>query len=81
MIRSQTFQKGVDTIHLSDLITDFGIDADNAFAGKFVILGKSGANTVIQFDQDGSAGGMAPVTLATVTAVAVTAADFILETT
>ncbi len=74
------FQKGVDKIDLRDLIADFGIDADNAFAGKFVILSKSGANTIVQFDQDGSAGGLGPVTLATVTSATVTAADFILET-
>ena len=30
------FQKGVDKIDLRDLIADFGIDADNALAGKFV---------------------------------------------
>ena len=73
------FQKGVDKIDLRDLITDFGIDADNAFAGKFVILSKAGANTIVQFDQDGSAGGLGPVTLATVTSAAVSAADLILE--
>ena len=74
------FQKGVDKIDLRDLIADFGIDADNAVAGKFVILGKAGANTIVQFDQDGSAGGLGTVTLATVTGVTVTAADFVLET-
>jgi Ca2+-binding RTX toxin-like protein len=73
------FQKGVDKIDLRDLIADFGVDADNAFAGKFVVLGKSGANTIVQFDQDGSASGLAPVTLATVTGATVTAADLILE--
>lgn len=74
------FQKGVDKIDLRDLIADFGIDPGAAFAGNFVLLSKSGANTVIQFDQDGSGGGLAPVTLATVTSATVTAADFVLET-
>lgn len=74
------FQKGVDKIDLRDLIADFGIDPGAAFAGNFVLLSKSGANTVIRFDQDGSGGGLAPVTLATVTSATVTAADFVLET-
>ncbi|MBA4096747.1 MAG: hypothetical protein C0484_08270 [Rhodospirillum sp.] len=74
------FQKGVDKIDLRDLITDFGIDADDAFTGKYVILSKAGASTIVQFDQDGSAGGLGPVTLATVKSAAITAADLILET-
>jgi Ca2+-binding RTX toxin-like protein len=74
------FQKGVDKIDLRDLIADFGIDAGNALTGGYVILSKSGANTIVQFDQDGSAGGLGPVTLATVKAATVTAADLILET-
>jgi Ca2+-binding RTX toxin-like protein len=74
------FQKGVDKINLADLIVDFGINADDAFAGKFVIVSKSGANTIVQFDQDGSAGGLGPVTLATVTGATLTAADVVLET-
>lgn len=73
------FQKGVDKIDLRDLIIDFGINADDAFTGKFVILSKAGANTIVQFDQDGSAGGLGPVTLATVTSATVTAADLVLE--
>ena len=44
-----------------------------------MILSKAGANTIVQFDQDGSAGGLGPVTLATVTSATVTAADFVLE--
>jgi Ca2+-binding RTX toxin-like protein len=73
------FQKGVDKIDLSALIENFGINADDAFAGGFVILGKAGANTIVQFDQDGSAGGLGLVTLATVTSATVTAADVVLE--
>jgi Ca2+-binding RTX toxin-like protein len=74
------FQKGVDKIDLRDLIADFGIDADNALAGKFVTLSKAGANTLVQFDQDGTGGAFSAVTLATVKAATVTAADLILET-
>ena len=73
------FQKGIDKVDLRDLIADFGINADDAFTGNFVILSKAGANTIVQFDQDGSAGGLGPVTLATVTSATVTAADFVLE--
>jgi Ca2+-binding RTX toxin-like protein len=73
------FQKGVDKIDLRDLIIDFGIDADDAFTGGFVILSKAGANTIVRFDQDGSAGGLGLVTLATVTGATVTAADVVLE--
>ena len=74
------FQKGVDKIDLRDRIIDFGIDADNALTGGYVILSKAGANTIVQFDQDGSAGGLGPVTLATVTRATVTAADLVMET-
>jgi hypothetical protein len=45
-----------------------------------VNLSKAGANTLVQFDQDGTVGAFAAVTLATVKAAAVTAADLILET-
>jgi Ca2+-binding RTX toxin-like protein len=76
------FQSGVDKIDLVDLFADFAIDPDDAFTGGYLVLDKSGANTIIRFDQDGNApGGTAfQVTLATVTSAVVLATDLILET-
>jgi serralysin len=76
------FQSGVDKINLVDLFADFAIDPDEAFTGGYLVLDKSGADTIIRFDQDGNApGGTAfQVTLATVTGATVLATDLILET-
>ena len=73
------FQSGTDKIELADLLDEFGVDAATALATQHVLLTKSGKDTLVQFDQDGSGGGMAPVTLATVTSATLTAADIILE--
>jgi Ca2+-binding RTX toxin-like protein len=76
------FQSGVDKIDLVDLFMDFAIDPDDAFTGGYLVLDKSGADTIIRFDQDGnSPGGSAfQVTLATVASATVLATDLILET-
>ncbi|HEV8391529.1 MAG TPA: hypothetical protein VGQ35_16880 [Dongiaceae bacterium] len=75
------FQSGADKIELGDLLGAFDIDFDDAFSGGFVLLTKSGTDTLVQFDSDGIAlSAAAPITLATVTDATVTQADVIFTT-
>ena len=61
-------------LDVSDLLDTFaGYDGTNAFTGGYLRFFASGANTLVQVDSDG--GGNGYVTLATLTAVTVTAAD------
>ena len=70
------FQSGADSIFMSDLLQGFAINEADAFSGGYILLTKNGADTLVQFDSDGSAGGGAmPVTLATVVNATVTTAD------
>jgi Ca2+-binding RTX toxin-like protein len=71
------FQTGVDRIELTDLLTEFGISAANAFSGGFVLLTKDGSNTLVQFDQNGGANSL--ITLATVANANVVAGDLMLD--
>jgi Ca2+-binding RTX toxin-like protein len=73
------FQTGTDRIELTDLLTDFGIDAATAFDGGFVLLTKSGADTLVQFDKDGTSGVSGALTLATVTKAGVAESDVLLD--
>lgn len=58
---------GNDKLDLSDLLDEFGIDPNATFSGGFVLLTKSGADTLVQFDSDGAGiFGALPLTLATV---------------
>jgi Ca2+-binding RTX toxin-like protein len=61
------FQHGVDKIDLSDILSDFGIGANDAFTGGFLKIDVVGNNTQILFDQNG--GGNDFTTLATLTNV------------
>ena len=70
------FQSGADTIDLSGLLNRFDIDAADAFANQHVLFSKVGADTLLQFDSDGT-GGVGPVTLATITNATLTQSDFI----
>ena len=72
------FQTGVDKIELTDLLSEFGIDPDDAFTGKFVLLTKDGADTLVQFDKDG-VGALNPLTIATVNNASVAASDLMLD--
>lgn len=73
------FQHGVDKIALADLLGLFGVNPADAFKDGYVQLATSGADTLVQFDSDGTAGISAtPLTLATVTGVAVTQSDILL---
>ena len=69
------FQSGLDFIFMSDLIQGFGIDFADAFSGGYILLTNSGADTLIQFDKDGSVGGGSALTLATVTNATVAVSD------
>jgi Ca2+-binding RTX toxin-like protein len=71
------FQTGVDRIELTDLLDEFGISAANAFSGGFVVLKDTGADTLVQFDQNGGANSL--ITLATVTNANVVAGDLMLD--
>jgi Ca2+-binding RTX toxin-like protein len=70
------FETGKDMIVLGDVLQAFSIDDTKAFTDGFVILTKDGANTVIEFDKDGSSGGASAVTLATVVGATVAQSDF-----
>jgi Ca2+-binding RTX toxin-like protein len=72
------FQSGADIIFMSDLIAGFGIDDSVAFTGGYILLTKSGADTLIQFDSNGGAN--SAVTLATVVNANVTTSDIELGT-
>jgi Ca2+-binding RTX toxin-like protein len=70
--------KPLDAIVLSDLIEDFKINPADAFSGSYVTLLQVGADTQVIFDRDGI-GASVPVVLATVTNVALTQADVLVE--
>ena len=72
------FQSGVDRIELSSLLVEFAIDPDDAISGGYVLLKDSGADTLVQFDQNGF-GGSGPITLATVTNADVAVSDLMLD--
>ena len=72
------FQTGADRIELADLISDFGIDPADAIGGGYVLLTKSGDDTLVRFDKDGT-GGTGPVTLATVVDAGVATTDLLLD--
>jgi trimeric autotransporter adhesin len=72
------FQTGADKIDLSDLLDEFGIDPNAAFSGGFVLLTKSGADTLVRFDSDGAGiFGALPLTLATVVNTTVVQTDML----
>jgi Ca2+-binding RTX toxin-like protein len=71
------FQSGVDKIDISQLLGFFDVELTDAFANQHVLFGKVGADTLLQFDSDG-AGGVGPVTLATITNATLVQGDFIL---
>ena len=73
------FQTGIDKIELTTLLEQFGIDAASALDGGFVRLTKVGADTLVQFDQDGTAGSAPPLTMATVVNATVVATDLYLD--
>jgi Ca2+-binding RTX toxin-like protein len=74
------FQTGADKIDLSDLIDEFDIDPNAAFSGGFVLLTKSGADTLVQFDSDGAGiFGALPLTLATVVNTTVAQSDILVS--
>jgi trimeric autotransporter adhesin len=72
------FQSGVDRIELASLLAEFAIDPDDAISGGYVLLKDTGADTLVQFDQNGF-GGSGPVTLATVTKATVAVSDLMLD--
>jgi Ca2+-binding RTX toxin-like protein len=72
------FQTGIDKIELSSLLDEFGIDPTTALFGGFVLLTKSGDDTLVRFDQDG-VGGTGPITLATVVDSKVATTDLMLS--
>jgi Ca2+-binding RTX toxin-like protein len=61
------FQHGVDKVDLSDILSDFGIGANDAFTGGFLKIDIVGNDTRILFDSNG--GGNDFLTLATLTNV------------
>jgi Ca2+-binding RTX toxin-like protein len=73
------FQHGQDRIDLSDLLSDFGIDAADAFDGGFLKIEVVGNNTNILFDADGGGDGF--LTLATLNNVRNVTADDLITTT
>jgi Ca2+-binding RTX toxin-like protein len=72
------FQTGTDRINVADLISDFGISPTNAISGGYMLLTRSGDDTLVRFDKDGT-GGAGPVTLATVVGAGVATTDLLLE--
>jgi Ca2+-binding RTX toxin-like protein len=72
------FQHGQDRIDLSDLFSDLGIDADDAFTGGFLKIEVVGNNTNILFDADGGGDGF--ITLATLNNVSNVTADDLITT-
>jgi Ca2+-binding RTX toxin-like protein len=71
------FEAGKDKIDLYDLFEDFNIFPDDAVDSGFLRLQVNGNDTLVQFDQNGSADSF--VTLATLQNVAnVTLADLII---
>ena len=67
------FQHGVDTIDLSDIFSDFEIDAGDAFTGGFLKIDVVGNATRILFDRSGGANDF--ITLATLNNVTNVTAD------
>ena len=63
---------------LGDILNELGIDDSGAISGGFVLLTKSGADTLVQIDTDGSAGLGGAITLATVTNATVAEGDLVL---
>ena len=63
---------------LASLLVEFAIDPDDAISGGYVLLKDSGADTLVQFDQNGF-GGSGPITLATVTNANVAVSDLMLD--
>ena len=75
------FQTGVDEIELTDLLETYGIalDPDDPLSGGFVRLTKSGSDTLVQFDVDGTAGAAPPLTMATAVNATVAAGDLLVD--
>jgi Ca2+-binding RTX toxin-like protein len=69
------FASGQDRIDVGDLMRDFGIENNEAFAGGHLKLLVQGQDTLLQFDADG--GGNSFVTLATITNVIVAQSDLV----
>ena len=61
-----------DILDLSDLLDGIGYAGTDAIADGVVLFTKSGANTIVRIDEDGSAGAGAATTLVTLTNAALT---------
>jgi Ca2+-binding RTX toxin-like protein len=71
------FQRGQDKLDVGDLFSDFGLShGGSALDGGHILFTQSGADTIVQFDPDGTGGG-APFTLATVVGIKLTDADIV----
>jgi Ca2+-binding RTX toxin-like protein len=74
------FQHGVDKVDLNDILSDFGIGANDAFTGGFLKIDIVGSDTRILFDSNGGGDGF--ITLATLNNVTnVTADDLTIQAT
>jgi Ca2+-binding RTX toxin-like protein len=62
-----------DILDLSDLLDDIGYAGTDAIADGVVLFTKSGTNTIVRIDEDGSLGAGAAVTLVTLTNATLTA--------
>ena len=62
-----------DVLDLSDLLDGIGYAGSDAIADGVVLFAKSGANTIVRIDEDGSLGAGAAVTLVTLTNATLTA--------
>jgi Ca2+-binding RTX toxin-like protein len=71
------FQSGTDIIQVGELLLGFGVNSiEDAFNGGYLKLTSAGADTLVQFDKDGSGGGTAALTVATVVGATIVQGDF-----
>ena len=64
-------------IEIGALLFGVGVNSiEDAFNGGYLTLQSAGADTLVQFDKDGTAGGAVALTVATVVGATIVQTDF-----